>query len=137
MWGLCNREIALRGNAEGINPIYGKTCLTCYREFDPEYFHVCTPLARPLDAVASHQAVIEHVFQGDAINRVLDLSRNYITGRVIDETRNCALFFLERIRPGASFEVRQPEAGFRVDYPFLYDSQPSCAILDDVKNTRN
>ncbi|MBW1865372.1 MAG: hypothetical protein JRI64_07055 [Deltaproteobacteria bacterium] len=119
MWGLCNREIALRGNTDGINPIYGKTCIDCYVEFDPDYFHVRQPLARPPDAFDNHQDVIDEVFQGAALDRVLDLRRNFVTGRVIDENRNLALFFLERVRPGVTFESRRPAIGFRVDYPFL------------------
>ena len=119
MWGLCNRDIALRGNDEGINPIFGKTCVACYPEFDPDFFHVCAPLARPLDAFSSHQAVIEEVFQGPAIDRVLDLRHQFVlTGRAVDETRDCALYFLERRRPGASFETRYPAPGYRVEYPF-------------------
>ena len=118
MWGLCNRDIALYGNDDGINPIYGKTCVACYPAFDPDFFHVVTPLARPLAAFSSHQAVIEEVFQGPAIDRVLDLQHRFVTGCVVDETRGRAFYFLERRRPGASFETRYPAPGYRVEYPF-------------------
>lgn len=51
VWGLCNARIAREGDTSGINPIYGKTCVACYRDLDPEYFHTMVPLLRAPDAL--------------------------------------------------------------------------------------
>jgi hypothetical protein len=118
MWGLCNVDIALRGDIRGINPIYGKTCVECYREFDPEYFHVRTPIVRQPNAYANHREVVRDVFQGPAIDRVIDLRHNYVTGRVLDPSAKRALFFLEKRRPGKRFIPQTRPGGFVVDYPF-------------------
>jgi hypothetical protein len=92
MWGLCNAQIALRGNADGINPIYGKTCVPCYKNFRPDYFHVMVPLVRGLDSFKTHDDVIAEVFQGRAIDRYLDLRHRYVTGRVVERATGKALY---------------------------------------------
>jgi arabinofuranosyltransferase len=118
MWGLCNRDIALLGNGEGINPIYGKTCLECYRRFDPDYFHVMVPMVRAPDAFASHDAVVDQIFQGRALDRVLRLRTGHATGRVLSPDRTRALFFIEKRREGITLSPRVTGGGFVVDYPF-------------------
>lgn len=117
-WGLCNVDIALHGNTEGINPIYGKTCIECYRKFDPDYFHVMTPIVRGLNDFTDQRAVITQVFQGWAINRVVDLLGRYATGRVIQPTTGRALWFLEKRRPQNLLVPRTRQDGFVIDYPF-------------------
>lgn len=118
MWGLCNSRIALQGNTKGINPVYGKTCPRCYRDFDPDYFHTKTPLVRDLDAFRNHRAVIKSVFQGPAIDRQIDLRYWYATGRVVEIATGKALYFLERRRPGFDLVRRVPRSGIVVEYPF-------------------
>ena len=118
MWGLCNADIALRGDVAGINPIYGKTCPACYREFDPDYFHVNVPVLRPARALASHAAVISNVFQAAAIDPHVDLKRRYATGRVRELATDRSLYFLERRRPDRPLAPRAPAPGFVVEYPF-------------------
>jgi arabinofuranosyltransferase len=118
MWGLCNREIALRGNVEGINPIYGKTCIECYQRFDPDYFHIMTPIVRDAAALRSHRQVISQIFQGRALDRALKLRERYATGRVLEPGSRRALFFIEKRRPGVALAPRPARGGFIVDYPF-------------------
>lgn len=118
MWGLCNRDIALLGNTEGINPIYGKTCIECYRRFDPDYFHIMTPIVRDPGAFTSHEAVVDQIFQGGALERVLHLRTRYATGRVLAPDRRRALFFVEKRKPGNALLPRAAPGGFVVDYPF-------------------
>lgn len=118
MWGLCNADIALQGSTEGINPIYGKECARCYAWLKPDYFHVNVPLVRSVDEIRSHARVIEQVFQGHAIDRVIDLRRKFASGRVVETRTGRALWFLERRRPGVPLEPRTPAPGIRVDYPF-------------------
>lgn len=118
MWGLCNREIALRGTTDGINPIYGKTCIECYQRFDPDYFHIVTPIVRAADALRSHGQVIAQIFQGGALDRVLDLRKRYATGRVLEPAAQRALFFIEKRRPGNRLVPRRAPGGFVIDYPF-------------------
>ena len=118
-WGLCNADIALHGGTRGINPIYGKECASCYARIQPDYFHVTIPLVRSLRAFGSKAQVLNAVFQGPAIDRVIDIRHNFVVGRVVDEASNRALWFLERRRSGESFEIRRPEPGIRIDYPFL------------------
>lgn len=119
MWGLCNAEIALRGDASGINPIYGKTCIECYAEFQPDYFHANVPLVKTIDAYSSQYQVVGAIFQSGAIGSVLNFSRDYVTGRVVNRSRNEAFYFIERRRPGLTFETRHPAPGIDVEYPFL------------------
>jgi arabinofuranosyltransferase len=118
MWGLCNRDIALRGNTEGINPIYGKTCIECYRVFDPDYFHVMTPIVRGPNDFPDQRAVISQVFQGWALNRVIDLFNRYATGRVLEPSTGRALWFLEKRKPQNKLVPRTRSDGFVIDYPF-------------------
>jgi len=118
MWGLCNKDIALRGTTQDINPIYGKTCIPCYREFEPVYFHINTPLARPVDEIKKQSDVVAAIFQGHALDKELDFKSNYVTGRVVNQD-GLAFYFLERRRPGESFEPRHPAPGIVVEYPFL------------------
>ncbi len=118
MWGLANRDIALRGNTDGVSPIYGKTCVPCYAEFQPDYFHSIVPLLRgPKDFRTKHQ-LIRQIFQGPAIDAVVGLRENYRAGRVIRDETGETLWFVERNRPGVSFEPRRV-GEFTVDYPNL------------------
>ena len=117
MWGLCNADIALRGNAQGINPIYGKTCVACYPEFDPQYFHANVPLLRKKGDLTSKAAVIGAIFQADSIGPELDFAHSWVAGRVVDTQKDLAFYFLER-RRGQSFAPRSPAPGIRVEYPF-------------------
>lgn len=116
MWGLANREIALRGNTDGVVAIYGKTCVPCYAEFNPDYFHSITPLLRDASAFPNKNALIAQIFQGRAIGRVLDFRRNFVMGRVLRPKTGQALWFLERKRAGVLFETRQV-GEFVIDYP--------------------
>lgn len=117
MWGLANREIALRGNTDGINAIYGKTCVPCYKQFDPDYFHWVTPLLRAPNTIRSKRQLIGQVFQGRAFNRVLDFQERYVVGRVVRQETKQALFFLEKKRAGISLKTRQ-SGDLTIDYPF-------------------
>jgi hypothetical protein len=119
MWGLCNAAIALRGNTERVQPIYGKTCPSCYPELHPEYFHVGQPLVRSPDAFHSHAEVVKNVWQTDTIGRYIDFNRDFVSGRIVDERKHQAAWFLERLRPGFSPVPRVPAVGFRVEYPFV------------------
>jgi hypothetical protein len=116
MWGLANKDIALRGNTDGIAAIYGKTCVPCYAEFQPDYFHSVTPLLRGDQDFASPSALIAQIFQGHAIDRVIGLRRNYVMGRVRNPQTGQTLWFMERKRDGVSFEPRQV-GQLVVDYP--------------------
>lgn len=116
MWGLANRDIALRGNTDGINPIYGKTCVPCYAQFDPDYFHSVTPLLRSTDAFGNQGALISQIFQGRAIDQVLDFRRNFVMGRVVRPQTGEALWFLEKKRDGVEF-TRRRVGEFVIDYP--------------------
>ncbi len=118
-WGLCNAEIALKGGTQGINPIYGKSCAECYATLDPDYFHVVVPIVRDRDAFTNQQQVIQNVFQGPDIDRVIQLRKNFVTGRVEQANTGRVLWFLEKRRPGLSYEPRSAGSGLRVDYPFL------------------
>jgi hypothetical protein len=118
MWGLCNATIALRGGKEGINPIYGKECASCYKELTPDYFHANAPLLREKDAFKRHRDVVDAVFQSGAIGRYLDFNHGYATGRVLDSRSGHALFFLERRRPHVPLVARDVAPHIRVDYPF-------------------
>ena len=82
MFGLCNEDIALKGNTHGINPVFRKTGLDCYLAFNPDDFHANRPFLRPLDAFKNQAQMIKAVFQGKALDRVLDLKKRYATGRV-------------------------------------------------------
>jgi len=119
MWGLCNAEIALRGNVEAIRPIYGKTCTKCYADIQPDYFHVQVPLVRPPDAFQNIRQVVAQIFQGPTIDHYVHLRSNYAVGRVHDLSSPQRVFwFLERRRPGVALVPRQPAPTIRVDYPF-------------------
>ncbi len=118
MWGLCNADIALHGGTKGINPIYGKECARCYARLQPDYFHVGVPIVRERDSFHRLPEVVANVFQGRAIDRVIDLRHNFAVGRVIDEASGKTLWFLERRRDELPLEPRSPAAGMYVDYPF-------------------
>lgn len=122
MWGLCNTDIALNGGIDGINPIYGKACAQCYARLDPHYFHVFVPLVRSANAFRSQSQIIDNVFQGHAIHRVIDLRRNFAAGRVVETKTGRAFWFLERRRPGIALVSREPAPGIRVEYPFERDA---------------
>lgn len=117
MWGLCNQRIAVHGEIEGITPIYGKTCARCYGEWKPIYFHANVPLVRSPSTLTSHGDVVRAVFQSGSIGRYLDWGE-YVAGRVVRQSTSEAVFFLERRRPGVSFEPRTVAPGVTVDYPF-------------------
>lgn len=116
MWGLCNKDIALQGNTDGVVAIYGKTCVPCYADFQPDYFHVNVPLLRDRNALRTRHQVISGIFQGWALDRVLDLRNKYRPGRVTDSRTGETLWFLERIRDDVSFEKRQVGV-YEIDYP--------------------
>ncbi len=130
MWGLANREIALRGNTDGINAIYGKTCVPCYAEFNPDYFHSVTPLLRGDQDFRSVSQLIGQIFQGRAIDRVIGLRKNYVLGRVRRVATGQTLWFLERKREGVVFEERTV-GDLVVDYP-----QPKAARRHRKKPSR-
>ncbi|HEU4534461.1 MAG TPA: hypothetical protein VFS00_10100 [Polyangiaceae bacterium] len=118
MWGLCNAAIALRGTTQGVAPVYGKTCLPCYREFEPDYFHVMVPLVRAEGDFTSQAQVIAQIFQGPALDREIDLKGRYATGRVRETATGRSLYFLERRRPDRPLVPRAPAPGVVVEYPF-------------------
>lgn len=118
MWGLCNADIALHGGIDGINPIYGKECAECYARLDPEYFHVVVPIVRGESSFRSKREVIDAVFQGWAIDRVIGLQRGFVVGRVLERKTGRTLWFLEKKRAGLSYAERVPRAGLVIDYPF-------------------
>jgi arabinofuranosyltransferase len=118
MWGLCNADIALRGNAEGINPEYGKACADCYAQLQPDYFHVIVPIVRSTNSFSNIQQVIDAVFQGRAIDKVINLQRNYAVGRVVESETGRTLWFLERKRSGILRRRRVVAEGTYVEYPF-------------------
>jgi len=115
MWGLCNREIALHGTSQGINPIYGKTCVPCYAEFDPDYFHLVVPLLRSPAAIPNQRRAISEVFQGNAIDRYVHFKDRYRLGRVTSRRTKESFFFLEKRRTGLSYEPRS-KGDYRINY---------------------
>ncbi|HMA93502.1 MAG TPA: hypothetical protein VKP30_12495 [Polyangiaceae bacterium] len=119
MWGLCNADIALHGGAEGINPEYGKSCPECFERLQPDYFHVVVPLVRGKITFSSQSAVIGQIFQGEGIDRVIDLHRNYIAGRVVEKPSGRTLWFLERRRDGTPLVRRDVNPRVYIDYPFI------------------
>ena len=118
MWGLCNATIAVRGNAEGIQPMYGKTCVPCYVELRPTYFHTITPLVRARDSFRGQGQIIDEIFQGPALDRVIDLRHAFAAGRVTELSTGRTLWFLERRRRNFPLGPRVPRPGWMVDYPF-------------------
>ncbi|MCG5052795.1 MAG: hypothetical protein KA712_07525 [Myxococcales bacterium] len=118
MWGLANATIATRGDAEGINPIYGKTCAACYPDLRPEYFHVMAPLVRPVNAFSSADEVIANVWQTNTIGRYIDFRQAFSVGRVVSPKGSEALYFLQRRGPSFSTETRKTKAGYVIDFPF-------------------
>ncbi|HET9933646.1 MAG TPA: hypothetical protein VFQ35_23235 [Polyangiaceae bacterium] len=118
MWGLCTADIALHGNIEGINPIYGKACAECYARLDPEYFHVMVPIVRSRSAFRNQREVIDAVFQGWAIDRYIGIQQNFVVGRVYENATGRTLWFLEKRRAGLSYAARSPANGLVIDYPF-------------------
>jgi hypothetical protein len=118
MWGLCTSRIAQFGTTEGVNPIYGKTCPSCYPGLDPEFFHVMQPIVRTPGAFATANQVIASVWQTDTIGRYIDFRRDFAVGRVTRESSHEGVFFLERRRPSFSASLRVPTPGIQIDYPF-------------------
>jgi hypothetical protein len=119
MWGLCNATIATRGHTEAINPAYGRTCPECYRDLDPEYFHVERPLLRSPVAFKRDAEVRQSVWQSAAIGRYVDLAHGFVTGRVFNERRGDALWFLERRTEGWAPRPRRQPSGLVIEYPFV------------------
>jgi hypothetical protein len=119
MWGLCNAEIATKGNAERVNPEYGRTCPACYADLNPEYFHLLPPLLRRTNSFARHEDVVMTVWQTDTIGRYLDFSRDFVSGRIVDTRTGKALWFLERKRPGWLPKPRRASRLMVVEYPFV------------------
>jgi hypothetical protein len=68
-WGLCQKDIALKGGTNGINPIYRKECAACYPALEPDCFHVSVPILRGPQDYHSQEQVLGDVFQGLAIDR--------------------------------------------------------------------
>lgn len=118
MWGLCNATIARRGNTEDINPVYGRTCPECYPELDPEYFHIEAPLVRSPLAFRRDEEVVRAVWQYESIGRYVDFVHGFVAGRVVNERRGDALWFLERRREGWTPNPRREDSGMVVEYPF-------------------
>ena len=118
MWGLCNADIALHGGINGINPIYGKECAACYARLEPDYFHVTVPIVRKERSFRNLAEVLSNVFQGYAIDQVIDIRQNFAAGRVVEEATGDTLWFLERRRPDLPLKLRRPAPGIHVDYPF-------------------
>jgi len=117
MWGLCNATISTRGNAEGVQPMYGRTCPACYPELGPDYFHTEFPWLRPPNAFLSHASVVNAVWQMDSILRHMDVLGGFRSGRIIDRRDGNALFFLER-RDAPEPPQRNLPAWASIDYPF-------------------
>jgi arabinofuranosyltransferase len=118
MWGLANATIATRGTADGVNPIYGRTCPDCYVELEPEYFHVMAPLVRTPKAFATPNDVIAAVWQTDTIGRTIDFRATFAVGQVVRPGSNEALYFLQKRTLQPSFEPRTTKEGFVISYPF-------------------
>lgn len=127
MWGLCNVTIATRGTTERVNPIYGRTCPSCYPELEPEFFHVRVPIVRGKDSFRSHGEVVGAVWQSDTIGRYLDFHRDFVAGRVGRASGIDAAWFLERRKPGARYEARPVGDGVVVEYPF--ETSPAAAAF--------
>ncbi len=122
MWGLCNADIALHGGTNNINPIYGKECAECYARLQPDYFHVGVPIVRKEDSFRNFAGVLSNIFQGAAIDRVINLRRHFAVGRVVQEKTGKALWFLERRRAELPLVTRSVAPGIHVDYPFEQQS---------------
>ena len=122
MWGLANATIATRGNTEGVQPIYGKTCAACYPELQPEYFHVMQPMVRkdsPTErAFTSTEDVIANVWQTNTIGRYIDFKATFAAGRIYRPATNEALYFLRKRDASFSPASKATATGFVVDYPF-------------------
>jgi hypothetical protein len=118
MWGLANAMIATRGNTEGVQPFYGRTCPACYPELQPEYFHVMQPILRREPAFSSASEVIANVWQTEAIGRYIDFKTTFAVGRALSPRTGKALYFLQKRDPGFSPARRTTRRGFIIDYPF-------------------
>lgn len=118
MWGLANADIALHGGTNGINPIYGKECAECYAHLKPDYFHANVPFLRTEHEFHDISGVLANVFEGAAIDRVINIRRHFAVGRVVQEATGKTLWFLERRRAELPLRPRSPAPGIRVDYPF-------------------
>lgn len=119
MWGLCNATIATRGDSRGVQPIYGKTCPSCYPELRPEYFHVYQPIVRRVDSFARHADVVRSVWQTDTIGRYMDIMGGFVSGRVRNERNGRAVWFLEKKGDGWKPHPRRAGGRFVVEYPFV------------------
>jgi hypothetical protein len=117
-WGLCNKDIALHGDATGITPIYGKSCAKCIADAEPDYLHTMVPFMRSRDAFANIQSVVAQIFHGVAMDSFLHFARAYAVGRAYQTRSQTAVWFLERRRPGMPLVPRTPADGIRIDYPF-------------------
>jgi hypothetical protein len=118
MFGLTTREIAHEGTTEGINPVYGRTCPSCYPRLDVEFFHVNVPIVRPTGAFTNPSQVLDAVWQSGSIGKFMDLRRDFAVGRVVDTAKGAAVYFLERRSHIQSFAARSPRAGITIQYPF-------------------
>jgi arabinofuranosyltransferase len=118
MFGLTTPSIALEGTAVGINPLYGRTCPSCYPMLHPQFFHVNVPIVRGRLAFASPQDVVSAVWQSDTIGRYVNFRRDYCVGRIVSESTDEAVYFLEERNPRRRCSARQPSPGFLVEYPF-------------------
>lgn len=127
MWGLCNETIAMKGNTERVNLIYGRTCPSCYPELDPDFFHVQVPIIRPKNAFQSHKSVVKAVWQSDTIGRYLDFDRDFVAGRVGKVDGQHVAWFLEKRKPGVAYVARDVGSGFVVEYPFEQQGEETAA----------
>lgn len=123
MWGLANREIALFGTTEGVNPIWGRTCPACIGHQRPELFHVMDVAGSPY-AFRDRAGVQRAIFQSGALSKYVDFSR-YAAGRVWDRKTNRAVFFLELRGDAATPAAREVAPGIFVDYPFERRATPA------------
>jgi hypothetical protein len=120
MWGLCTPMIARNGETDGINPIYGRTCPSCYSTLAPDLFHVQAPLLRPAQSFSNSQQVIDSVWQSETIGKYVDLRGEFLVGRVRNEITQESLYFLERRTKASQRRVSRSEGGtvLVVEYPF-------------------
>ena len=105
------------GNADGVRPMYGRTCHACYPDLRPDYFHTEFPWVRTADAFLDHGSVVHAVWQMDGILRHMDVLGGFRSGRIIDQRDGGALFFLER-RARPKPPERKLPTWASIDYPF-------------------
>jgi arabinofuranosyltransferase len=115
MWGLANQQIALRGTTDGVIPIWGRTCPSCYADLEPDFFHV--QFMQSPDAYRDKQSVVAAVWQSDTIGKYVNFG-DFVAGRATDLKSGRAVFFLERRRADSVFTPRRPAPNVIIEYPF-------------------